>query len=130
MIPVEHELQLVQNGIHFMRSITEAYGTEQGMRLWNTIADTIDPELKGKIFFSLLTGQYNNRITIIDINTWSQKIPLIKCVRTWDTRKLGLKEAKDLLENFYANKTKIVLEVNPSDRYRVIEELRTLGCTV
>ena len=64
MIPAEHKAEIIQSGMNFMRAITEVYGTDEGMKLWDTIASTLDPDIKGQIFFAMLTGEYNNIITI------------------------------------------------------------------
>ena len=62
MIPAAYKEDIIQIGINFMRSITEAYGTDEGMKLWDTIASTLDPDVKGEIFFDMLTGDYNGII--------------------------------------------------------------------
>ena len=64
MIPAEHKEDIIQSGINFMRVITEAYGTDEGMKLWDTIATTLDPDVKGQIFFAMLTGDYNGIINV------------------------------------------------------------------
>ena len=64
MIPAEFKEDIIQSGINFMRVITEAYGTDEGMKLWDTIATTLDPDVKGQIFFAMLTGDYNGIINV------------------------------------------------------------------
>ena len=60
-LPEEHKTAIISNGLHFMRAITEAYGADKGMELWDTIASTLDPDVKGQIFFAMITGNYNDR---------------------------------------------------------------------
>ena len=54
---------IIGDSIAFIRSITNVYGSEKGMELWETIADTIDPVIKGKVFFAILTGTHEDRVT-------------------------------------------------------------------
>lgn len=93
MIPEDHKDAIVTNGLHFMRSITEAYGAEEGMRLWETIADTLDGDIKGQIFFAMITGTHNNRIVLKRVGPNTDRVARIKEIRNWTG--LGLKEAKD-----------------------------------
>jgi len=96
-IPAEHRTSIIQSGIDFLRSITEAYGSEEGMKLWDTIAGTLDPDIKGSIFFAMITGEHDEYIRI-PMQKVSKKINAIKAVRTIDGS-LGLKECKDLVES-------------------------------
>ena len=94
MIPTEHKQEVVQSGISFMRAITLAFGTETGLELWDTIASTLDPDVKGAIFFSMLTGEDGDRITIRGTQgNGSNKVAVIKAIRS--VTGLGLKDAKD-----------------------------------
>jgi len=96
MIPHEHKDEIISSGISFLRSITLAYGSETGMELWDTIATTLDPDVKGQIFFAMLTGESGNRITIRDYDHASHggnKVTIIKAIR--EVTGLGLKDAKD-----------------------------------
>ena len=96
MIPHEHKDEIISSGISFLRSITLAYGSETGMELWDTIATTLDPDIKGQIFFAMLTGESGSRITIRDYDHAPQggnKVAIIKAIR--EVTGLGLKDAKD-----------------------------------
>lgn len=126
MIPVDHKDDIIQSGINFMRSITEAYGPEEGMKLWNTIASTLDPDVKGQIFFALLTGEYNSMITISSRLPGANRVALIKAIRSVDVRRLGLKEAKDLSDTLDTGKV-IKLEIDPKNRNVALKELRDAG---
>lgn len=131
MIPEAYRTRLVCDGIHLMRSITEAYGAEDGMKLWQTIADTLDPELKGAIFFSLLTGSTGGRIMIRGLDDRQtiliQKVPAIKCIRTYTG--FGLKEAKDLCDELWSGKDKTI-EVAPDRVRSATRDLLDLGFRV
>lgn len=126
MIPAEFKEDVIQSGINFMRSITEAYGTDEGMRLWDTIATTLDPDVKGQIFFAMLTGEYNNIVTITGYNTGSDRVRMIKTIRNVDKRGLGLKEAKDMSDHIMVGRP-VKLEIDPSTRAMVLSELRRAG---
>ena len=126
MIPAEHKEEVIQSGINFMRSITEAFGSDEGMKLWDTIASTLDPDVKGQIFFAMLTGEYNNIITITGHNPGADRIRMIKTIRSVHKRGLGLKEAKDMSDIISLGKP-VKLEIDPSARAMVLSELRKAG---
>jgi hypothetical protein len=109
-----------------MRSITEAFGNEEGMKLWDTIADTLDPDVKGQIFFAMLTGEYNGIVTLTGSSAHANKVSLIKAVRSVDNRRLGLKEAKDICDMLWEGKPQ-KLHVDPKNRNMVMRELRDAG---
>ena len=96
MIPEDHRDAIVTNGLHFMRSITEAYGSDKGLELWEQITSVLDPEVKGQIFFAMITGEYNNRILLKGTEEDVNPVWCIKAIRAYT--KLGLKEAKDVVE--------------------------------
>lgn len=130
MIPQEHKGRVIQDGIHFLTSISQAYGAEEGIKLWERIAEVLDPSVKGDIFFAMLTGQYNDRIYArLDqskpVAAAVNKISVIKCIRTYTG--LGLKEAKDLSDLMLSgNKVEMILE-QPRQRSEFIRELSSLG---
>jgi hypothetical protein len=129
MIPEEHRTDIVQSGINFIRSITEAYGSDEGMKLWETMADTLDPSIKGHIFFAMLTGEYNSVISIYKFDSAANKVAMIKAIRTVDKRRLGLKEAKDMCDSLLCGNT-IRIEVEPNTRNSSLLQLRMAGFTV
>lgn len=124
MIPTEHEPQILQTGIHFMRAITEAYGSEEGMRLWDTIASTLDPDIKGKIFIALLLGEYNNQLSIyLDLANYQAHVPRIEGIKVIRmVGGLGLKEAKDIHDNLVLGKVEKI-QVDPANRLTAIRTL-------
>ena len=124
MIPTEHKQDVIQSGINFMRSITEAFGTDEGMKLWNTIAETLDPDIKGQIFFALLTGEYNGVVTLTGAMQSANRVALIKAVRS--VSGLGLKEAKDVCDRLCEGKPQ-KLNVEPKNRNLALRELRDAG---
>ena len=129
MIPEEHKQDIIQSGINFIRSITEAYGSDEGMKLWETMADTLDPSIKGNIFFAMLTGEYNSVISIYKFDSAANKVAMIKAIRTVDKRRLGLKEAKDMCDSLFVGNT-IRIEVEPNTRNGSLLLLRMAGFVV
>ena len=124
MIPAENKVDIIQTGMSFMRAITEAYGTDEGMKLWDTIANTLDPDIKGQIFFAMLKGEYTNIITITGYSPSANKITLIKAMR--NVAGYGLKKAKDYCDLLSIGKT-LRIEVNPELRTIGLHELRNAG---
>jgi len=127
MIPELYKTEIITNGMHFMRSITEAYGADEGMRLWDTIASTLDPDIKGQIFMAMITGEYNSRITIKGIEEWANAVACIKEIRTWTG--VGLKEAKDMYDKLKYSGPAATVQVliNPNDYNRAVLGLRKVG---
>lgn len=124
----EHMDAIVSDGISFIRSITTAYGSDTGMELWDTIANTLDPSVKGKIFFAMLTGTHEDRVTLTGAVAGSNKINCIKLIRQYTG--LGLVEAKNAYENAGDYGQKVSLKVNPKYRREMIDELRQNGMVV
>lgn len=127
-IPDEHMDTIVSDGIAFMRSITTAYGSETGMELWDTIANTLDPAIKGKIFFAMLTGTHDDRVTLTGAARGASKIMCIKIIRAYTN--LGLVEAKQAYEEVFDYGKATTLKVDSKQRGIMIAELRQNGMMV
>ena len=127
MIPEDHKDAIITNGMHFIRSITEAYGAEEGMRLWETIANTLDPDVKGQIFFAMITGTHNNRIVLKRVGTNTDRVARIKEIRNWTG--LGLKEAKDVSDMAELGKP-MSITVKPQEYAMAVVGLRKVGFEV
>ena len=127
MIPEDHKDAVISNGLHFMRSITEAYGADEGMRLWETIASTLDPDVKGQIFFAMLTGTHNNRIVLRRVGPNTDRVARIKEIRNWTG--YGLKEAKDASDLVEMGKP-MSLAVKPQEYAQAVLGLRRVGFEV
>lgn len=132
MLTTDQKEELVSGSIAFMQVVSEIYGAEKGQDLWATIADTIDPDLKGEVFMAMLTGNYRqDKIHVRNpfLGPISDKVALIKCIRNYDRRNLGLKEAKDIADRLDTGGREI-LEVRPEIRPTFVVELRKLGMVV
>lgn len=126
MISDEHMDAIVSDGIAFIRSITTAYGSDTGMELWETIANTLDPAIKGKIFFAMLTGSHDDRVTLTGSVAGSNKIACIRIIRQYTG--MGLAESKHAYEEAGFNPVNI--KVDPKQRRALIDELRQNGMIV
>ena len=129
MLPEEHKTAIISNGLHFMRSITEAYGADRGMELWDQIASVLDPEVKGQIFFAMITGNYNNRIELKSVDQNCNNVWCIKAIRQWSG--LGLKEAKDMFDRLRSRgpfgESEFIKLHNHDDYHVAVTELRRVG---
>jgi hypothetical protein len=127
-ISSEHMDAIVSDGIAFIRSITTAYGSDTGMELWDTIADTLDPDIKGKIFFAMLTGTHADRVTMTGSVAGSNKIMCIKLIRQYTG--MGLAESKHAYEEAGEYGIPTTLKVDPKQRRALIDDLRQNGMIV
>ena len=128
MIPEGHKSNVISSGITFMRSITEAYGSEDGIKLWDAIAGTLDPDVKGAIFFALITGDYQGEIIARGFSSPPQNyVDCIKTIRLYTG--WGLKEAKDAAD-LIRDGVKQTLTVPTDKRSEAIMAFRRLGFLV
>lgn len=122
-IPVDHKEPIICAGIEFMRTITECYGSDEGMKLWDAIASTLDPSVKGEIFFAMISGHYTTSLRCG--GAVSDRVASIKAIRI--ATGLGLKEAKDRSDDMQSGKTVTLKLQDPSQRMAAIRELRHVG---
>ena len=126
-MPEEHKAELVDTGMAFMRSITDCYGTEPGLLLWDRICEILDPDIKGEIFLAMLTGEYTpGRIRISGITP--ERVSVIKCIR--EVTGLGLKESKDLSDEMQWGKVVTIALQKGLSRNYAAEKFRALGIRV
>ena len=126
MLSEKDRHDLVGAGISFMQTVADIYGAEKGMELWSTIADTVDPELKGAVFMAMLKGDHRqDKIAVKQAfqGPVPNKVSLIKCLREYDRRGLSLKEAKDIADRLEMGQQEI-LDVYPEIRPTFVVELR------
>ena len=124
----EHMDMIISDSIALIRTITLAYGSEEGMKLWGTIADTLDPDIKGKVFFALLTGANEDRVTMSGAVAGTNKINCIKLIRQYSG--MGLVEAKNAYESAGEYGSKVTVKCDPKKRREFIDELRQNGMIV
>lgn len=128
--------QVVSDAILFLRSLTDHYGPDRGMDVWNAMGEAMGKELKGKVFFSMLTNNAPGRVKFsIDAaptasapsSYMPNAVSCIKAIRA--AAGVGLKEAKD---HYDASKTRTVqIDCISIDAGRKLaKELRDFGCNV
>lgn len=131
-LPEEHKTAIISNGLHFMRSITECYGAEKGMELWEQITSVLDPEVKGQIFLAMITNTYNNRVELKGVDHNCNAIWCIKAIRQWSGS--GLKDAKDMFDRLRNSGPFITPEYiklqKHEDYHTAVTELRKVGFTI
>ena len=118
---------LIASSIDFITAITENFGADRGIDLWEKISEVLDPDLKGEIFFAMLTRNFGN-ITLsgsknLDIVV-IKKVEIVRTIRSFT--KLNLKEAIQLLDQLILGKS-ITLECDPLMTNQFMKELRLLG---
>ena len=114
---------VVDSAISFIAAITEVYGSETGLEIWDRVSATLGDDARGHIFFTMVTGASDfKRVCRVSDYPAHQKVALIKVIRT--VTGMGLKEAKDLSETY--NFTFLVpnKEVTETRHY-----LTTMGAT-
>ena len=126
----EQELRIITHGIQMMKVMSEIHGADKGIELWNTIGDSLGAEIKGKIFFAMLQGSSGGTtITIQAVDRGAvQKIPLIKAIRTVDSRGLGLTEAKAYSEDLIDRNLSVTLHIDSGAFFSAKRELVNAGC--
>lgn len=136
MIPEDHKTSIISNGLHFMRAITEAYGSDKGLELWEQITSVLDPDVKGQIFFAMITGTYNDRILLKGVSNSPgahNAVACIKEIRTWSG--MGLKEAKDMYDRlrdrtWSSTPSQEYIKVDHENYSKAVGALRSVGFTV
>lgn len=128
----DFEKEVVHAGVNLLRAMGRAYGSDSAMLMWETITTAIKPEIKGQILMTMLCVEVGGDITISSIGQTSNYVGLIKCIRTHDSRGLGLKEAKDLVNQLrnYGNTKLVHLTVSSDKAAACRHELRSLGAIV
>lgn len=129
MIPEGHRDDIITAAAHFVQVITSAYGGDTGIALWERISEVIDPEVRDQLFMVMLSGESlgNFKINIPVQNSTatmsSNRVEFIRFVRQHDSRKLGLKEAKDISDDIIGSRPTFIM-VPFADRRRIISDLR------
>lgn len=125
MTTKELDPTLVFNSLNFVQSITKNYGAEQGMAMWDTIANTIDRRLKLEVFKAMMNiNQSEGYIRIIDAHPSADKIKLIKTLRQYTG--YGLKEAKDDIEDLRKGMT-LEVTVPYHEHRQAVQDFQTAG---
>lgn len=121
---------VVRDGIRFMESITRHYGPDRGQEIWEGISEVVGKEVKGKIFFAMITGDALTDRVVFTSGTASQSgnaVAVIKAIR--NASGLGLKEAKDQWDHSLTGRGTVQCPTYEAAR-GLISDLRNLGCKI
>lgn len=123
--------QVVYDGVKFLQSLTEHYGADKGLAVWEEMNKALGNEVKGRVFFAMMTGETSGRIRFtIDSAPGSYNPNAVACIKAIRTATgFGLKEAKDLYDNS-RNKTVQVDCTTPEQGRKLAKDLRDLGCRI
>jgi ribosomal protein L7/L12 len=119
---------VIRDGIKFLESLTRHYGQEEGMRIWDGIGEVVGADVKGQIFFAMLTGETSNRVGFLQgVAAHGYAVSCIKAIR--GSTGMGLKEAKDAWD--HAATKRNYVECHDGDAARALTiALRGFGCIV
>jgi ribosomal protein L7/L12 len=97
-LPNDIRDNLVAASMDFMRALAACASAEAAEAAWNTIADTVHPNLKHDLLMRLLAGDSGQTVTLTECGP-----SLINCIKTIRSyTKMGLKEAKDVCDSVRA----------------------------
>lgn len=117
--------EVIFDGIRFLESITRHYGPEKGIEVWEKMGEAFGEDIKGKVFFSMLTGESSNRVRIQKGNC-NQAVAAIKAIRIGTG--LGLKDAKDAWD--LSGMKTVTLDVAHEEKRGMVKTLRDIGMIV
>ena len=117
---------VVTDGIQFLESITRHYGPEQGIEVWNKLGEAFGDEIKGRVFFTMLTGEHSCRVWFRDPGC-NSRIDVIKAIR--GATGLSLKEAKALSDAALQQRVAVKTTSRSASR-ELVRDLRDVGCII
>ena len=120
---------VVRDGVRFLESLTLHYGNDEGLRIWDGIGEVVGTEVKGQIFFAMLTGRMSGARVGFSQSPASDgyAVSVIKAIR--GATGMGLKEAKDAWD--LASTKRSYVDCLDNDRARALTTaLRGFGCIV
>lgn len=120
-LTVNQKNELVDSSLSFIATVTEIYGSDEGMVIWDSVSATLGEDARASIFFSMITGASEfKRVCHVRYYPDNQKIALIKLIRVCTN--IGLKEAKELSES-----AKITFKVPHSMIKETRQQLANMG---
>lgn len=120
------DMGVVRSARSFIQNLCQAYGTKEGMAVWDKIRSNLSEDMASDIFLGMLMGTGDVEVAAIG----PHKIEAIKEVRAFTG--YGLKEAKDFVESVTEQGPKILdcTGRNNDDINRFIEAMRKCGCAI
>ena len=125
----ENMEMVIRDGVRFLESLTLYYGPKEGMRIWEGIGDVVGADVKGQIFFAMLTGRMSSaRVGFLQSpNSDGYAVAVIKAIR--GATNMSLKEAKDVWD-LAATKRAYVDCLNNDSARALTTALKGFGCLV
>ena len=120
---------VINIGSEIVRVMTREYCAEDGMQLWEKIAEVIDPSLKGSIFFNLITGNATS-VTIRKVAPFTHKVSLVKAIRTITNPPMSLRDAKDQADAVMDHFKAITISIPPNTFNDAKRTLQDAGCII
>lgn len=124
----DQQENIIGSAITMIQALSEAFGPEHGIKVWETMSEILGPGVKETVFMAMLSGRSSGLITIkaipVDRRDTLSKISVIKCIRNYTG--MGLKEAKDVSDELWIGADKI-LDVKWQDRPKFANDLRNIG---
>lgn len=120
--------KVVFDGIRFLESLINHYGADKGMEVWEAMGEAVGNEVKGRIFFAMVSNNFTSRVKFRSGNAIPEgnAVAVIKTIRAYTG--YGLKEAKDVWDNSKGGIAEV--QGKPDEIRRLRMDLITLGCEV
>lgn len=118
--------ELIIDGIRFLESMVRYYGTDKGMELYEKFGEVLGKDIKGKIFFAMLTGETSFRLRVTR-GSCCLAVEAIKAIRLHTG--LSLSDAKKYYDLTSVGET--VLEcIDSKHKKDLSHELNRLGMQI
>lgn len=120
--------KVVFDGIRFLESLIDHYGADKGMEVWEAMGDAVGNEVKGRIFFAMVSNNFTTRVKFRagDAEAAGNSVSVIKTIRAYTG--YGLKEAKDVWDLSKGSISEV--QGKPDEIRRLRFDLISLGCDV
>ena len=119
---------LVQSLVDLMQTLNDHYEDgEKALAVFDSIANIVDPKIKGDVLMHLLRHGHSKTITISGKTGTGNAVPCIKAIR--EVTHLGLKEAKDIYDGIVL-RAQIVTVAPDTLRSDALRKLRDAGLVV
>lgn len=118
--------EIIFDGIRLLESIARYYGPEKSIEIWDKMGEAMGQDIKGQVFFNMLTGSGGKRVHI-QRGTATNAVECIKAIRHGTG--YGLREAKDAWDLCILKP--VALECHATESQKtMMRELRNLGIRV
>lgn len=123
-----HKENIIGSTINLIQALSEGFGPEVGMDLYDNISNHLGTGTKEAVFMTMLSGRSAGTIMIRGIPEQKRlsisRIDVIKCIRNYTG--FGLKEAKDVMDELFYGADKI-LKIDWQKRNDFARDIRKIG---